>query len=144
MASRQIPNLPPVVMLSPNAQLEITQDGTTYRASAGQIAALGTSASGTLTIANDITSTNSYHPLFARINSGSVSTIYVSDPYYSYQPSEGRLTAKRMESSQGIALNSNTITENYTLPATDNGISAGPVLVSALITVPVGSMWVVV
>ena len=144
MAVRQIPNLTQVVALSPTAQVEIVQAGTTYRASVGQIAALNVSGSGTLSIVNDVTDTNEAFPLVAKISSGNVSTLYASDPNYTYVASEARLTAKRMESSQGIALNSNAITENYTFPATDNGISAGPVAISALISVPVGCMWVIV
>lgn len=38
MANSQIPNLTPVVLLSPNAELEIVQDGVTYRTTAGAIA----------------------------------------------------------------------------------------------------------
>lgn len=38
MANSQIPNLTPVVSLSPNAELEIVQDGVTYRTTAGAIA----------------------------------------------------------------------------------------------------------
>jgi hypothetical protein len=40
MALRQIPNLPPVVALSSQAELEIVQDGVTYRATAGQISSI--------------------------------------------------------------------------------------------------------
>lgn len=38
MANSQIPNLTPVVTLSPEAELEIVQNGTTYRTTAGAIA----------------------------------------------------------------------------------------------------------
>jgi hypothetical protein len=38
VANSQIPNLTPVVSLSPNAELEIVQDGVTYRTTAGAIA----------------------------------------------------------------------------------------------------------
>jgi hypothetical protein len=144
MSVKQIPNLPVAVFLSPSAAIEIVQDGVSMRASAGQIAALNTNAGGSLTIVNDITDTNSAYPLFAKQISGSVTTVYTSDPSYNYLPSQGRLTAKRTESSQGIALNANSVTENYIIPNTDNALSAGPLAISALITVPVGSMWVVV
>ena len=41
MAVRQIPNLPPVVTISPEAEIEVVQAGTSYRASATQLAGLG-------------------------------------------------------------------------------------------------------
>lgn len=141
MAVKQISGLTPVVFLSPTAQLEILQDGTTYRASAGQIGALGGGH-----IQNDITSTPQYFPLFARQSAGTVEVIWTSDPYYHYQPVEGRLSALRTESTQGINLNNSQITMNYTFPTGDNGVSGGPVTVAvgAVITVPTGSVWTIV
>lgn len=41
MAVRQIPNLPPVINLDPNAQIEVVQAGTSYRASASQVGSFG-------------------------------------------------------------------------------------------------------
>ena len=41
MAVKQIPNLPPVVTISPEAEIEVVQAGTSYRASAQQLAGLG-------------------------------------------------------------------------------------------------------
>ena len=64
MANRQIPNLTPVVFLSPTAQLEIVQDGTTYRASAQQIANL---IEDEIVILNDVVENNAYFPLFSRM-----------------------------------------------------------------------------
>jgi hypothetical protein len=50
-----------------------------------------------------------------------------------------------MESTQGIFLNANTITANYTVPANTNGLSAGPMNVPAGITVNLGpgANWVI-
>ena len=41
MAVKQIPNLPPVVTLSPDAEIEVVQAGTSYRASASQVGSFG-------------------------------------------------------------------------------------------------------
>ncbi len=140
MAVRQIPNLTPVVFLSPTAQLEIVQDGVTYRASAGQVANL---ANFRLKIRNDTASSNSYFPLFAYINNGETDTLYASDPKYNYTPSEGRLSALRPEATQGIVFNNSVTDLDYTFPTGDNATSCGPLTLTAAITIPTGSEWMV-
>jgi len=137
MSVKQIPNLTPVVFLSPAAQLEIVQDGVTYRASAGQIGALG----GGFTVTNDVTSTTPYFPIYLRQYQGTAEVAYASSPKYTYLPSEGLLSAERLDATQGIVYNSSAITQSYTFPAGNNGLSAGPVTVTATITVPTGSTW---
>jgi hypothetical protein len=49
-------------------------------------------------------------------------------------------------SSNGIMVNSATISANYTIATGDNGLSAGPVTVSSGVTVTVssGSVWTVI
>jgi hypothetical protein len=142
MAVRQIPNLPAAVFVSPTAQIEIVQAGTTYRASALQIADLNANLN--IKLLNDIVDGNLCFPLYARTTSGETNTLYTSDPHYQFIPDEGRLSALRQEAKQGIFLNSNAITQPYTIPTGDNAMSAGPVTVSAIITVNAGSTWTVI
>jgi hypothetical protein len=142
MSVKQIPNLPAAVFISPAAQLEICQDGVTMRASALQIADLNANLN--IKIVNDTADGNLCFPLYARINTGETNTLYASDPHYKYIPAEGRLSALRQEALQGIFLNSNAITQNYIIPTGDNAMSAGPVTVSATITVNAGSNWTVI
>jgi hypothetical protein len=141
VAVRQIPNLAPAVFLSPTAQLEIVQDGVTMRASAGQIANLNANAN--IKLLNEITDTNVCYPIYSTVTNTDTNTLYTSDPNYDYIPGEGRLSALRSEAKQGIFLNANTITLNYTIPTGDNALSAGPVTVAAIITVNAGSNWTV-
>ena len=58
----------------------------------------------------------------------------------------GDASAKHVSATQGILLNANSVTENYTLPTNYNGLSAGPVTVDpgVTVTVPSGQTWVVV
>ncbi len=142
MAVRQIPNLPAAVFISPTAQLEIVQDGVTMRASALQIADLNANLN--IKLINDIVDGNLCFPLYARATSGETNTLYTADPHYQFIPDEGRLSALRQESKQGIFLNSNAITQNYIIPTGDNAMSAGPVTVSAIITVNTGSNWTII
>jgi hypothetical protein len=55
------------------------------------------------------------------------------------------LTAPVQRASNGIVTNSKTIGTSFTIPATDNAMSSGPVTLSAGVTVTVssGSRWVV-
>jgi hypothetical protein len=141
MAVRQIPNLTAVVALSPTAQIEIVQAGTTYRASAQQIANLG---SQWLTVINDALEVAPCLPLYVKTTNEKTDKAFTTDPTYQFIPSESRLTAQRMEASQALFLNSNALTLDYSVPIGDNAMSAGPVVVSAVLNIPVGSVWTVV
>jgi hypothetical protein len=51
-----------------------------------------------------------------------------------------------MISSNGITVNSTTVSANMTIPAGNNGMSAGPVVIAdgVSVTVPSGSVWTIV
>lgn len=73
-----------------------------------------------------------------------IQTNHVTD---TLTPTTGELTvAGVIDSSSGIFVNAQTITANYTIAATNNALSAGPVSVATGITVTVssGSVWTVV
>ena len=140
MAVRSIPNLTPAIFLSPTANIEIVQDGSTYRASVGQIADL---IQDKIDISNDIVENNSYFPLFSRIKNGQVETLYASDPHYNYIPFQGLLSVLRPEATQGIVYNKNAVSLDYIFPTNDNATSCGPLTLTAAITVPTGSEWMI-
>ncbi len=142
MASVQIPQLGPAISLNGTEQLEIVQQGTSRRATTLQISQLNS-----LSLVNNISAPQSYYPIYSVVTNTSLTlnpTLYTSDTHYNYVPGEGRLTAQRPEASQGIFLNSVNLTLSYTIPAGDNAVSMGPVNVSAVITVPSGSVWGVI
>lgn len=58
----------------------------------------------------------------------------------------GTTTSVTLRASNGIFVNAQSISSNYTVAATDNALSAGPVSVASGITVTVssGSVWTVV
>lgn len=142
MASVQIPQLGPAISLNGTEQLEIVQQGTSRRATTLQISQLNA-----LSLVNNTSDPQSYYPIYSVVTNTSLSLnpiLYTSDTHYNYVPGEGRLTAQRPEASQGIFLNSVNLTLSYTIPAGDNAVSMGPVNVSAVITVPSGSVWGVI
>ena len=97
-------------------------------------------------ISNDTSTATNVYPLFAAATSGTPTTIYTSNAKLLYKPSTGELSATVPRASNGIFVNTQAIAADYTIAATDNGMSAGPVSVNSGITVTVssGSTWTVV
>ena len=101
---------------------------------------------GGVTLANDTTTATNLYPTFASATSGSVSTIFTGDARLLYKPSTGEFQSTVLNASNGIVVNSATISADYTIPSGSNAMSAGPVAVASGVTVTVssGSVWVVV
>ena len=99
-----------------------------------------------VTIVDDTTSSVAYYPLFSTSLSGNVATEYVSSTKLTYKPSDGSFSAFEFEADNGIFVNTNTITQPYTLPTDTNAVSYGPITISGSgsVSVPTGSQWTVV
>jgi hypothetical protein len=84
-------------------------------------------------------------PLFASATTGTPTTLFTSNAKLLYKPSTGELSVTVPRASNGIMVNSATVSSDYTIAAGDNGLSAGPVTINSGITVTVssGSTWVV-
>jgi hypothetical protein len=97
------------------------------------------------TVANDTTTATNLYPLFANATSGTPTTIYTGDAYLLYKPSTGELQARVPVASNGIFVNSQTVSTSYTIASGFAGASVGPITVSggAVVTVGAGSRWVV-
>lgn len=100
---------------------------------------------GGVTASNDTSTTSNLYPLFAAATSGTLSTIYTGNAKLLYKPSTGELQSTVIDSTNGIFVNSQTISADYTIASGDNGGSFGPVTVASGITVTVssGSVWTV-
>ena len=101
---------------------------------------------GGVTLSNDTSTATNLYPTFASATSGSVSTIFTGDARLLYKPSTGEFQSTVLNASNGIVVNSATVSESYTIPSGSNAISAGPVTVASGITVTVssGSVWAIV
>ena len=99
-----------------------------------------------INISNDTTTSTNLYPTFAAATTGTMSTIYTGNAKLLYKPSTGELTSSHVVASNGIFVNSLTISTSYTIPSGSSGMSAGVISVSNGITVTVsnGSRWVVV
>ena len=100
---------------------------------------------GSVSVSNDTSTSTNLYPLFAAATSGTLSTIYTGNAKLLYKPSTGELQSTVIDSTNGIFVNSQTISADYTIASGDNGGSFGPVTVAAGITVTVssGSVWTV-
>jgi hypothetical protein len=98
------------------------------------------------TITNDTTTATNLYPTFAAATSGSLTTIYTGNTKLLYKPSTGELTSSEVIASNGIFVNSQTVSTNYTIAAGNSGMSAGIITVASGVTVTLasGSRWVVV
>jgi hypothetical protein len=101
---------------------------------------------GSLTISNDTTTATNLYPTFAAATSGTISTIYTGDAKLLYKPSTGELTSPQVVASNGMFVNNQTISTNYTIPAGSTAISGGPITVASgiAVTVSSGARWVTV
>ena len=91
------------------------------------------------TITNDTTTSTNVYPLFAAATSGSLATVYTSNANYLYKPSTGELTAPAHVNSNGIMINSTSVSANYTIATGTNGFSVGPLTVNSGVTVTIAS-----
>ena len=96
-------------------------------------------------LSNDTTTSTNIYPLSAAATTGTASTLYTSNAKFLYKPSTGELQASALVASNGIVVNSQTISTSYTIAAGNNAMSAGPVTVASgqTVTVSSGSRWVV-
>jgi hypothetical protein len=115
----------------------LTSNGTT----ATWAASTGSGA----TITNDTTTATNVYPTFAAATSGSLATLYTGNTKLLYKPSTGEFTSSIHISSNGIQVNSKTVSTSYTIATGNSGMSAGPITIASgqTVTVSSGSRWVV-
>jgi len=96
-------------------------------------------------LVNDTSTASNLFPLFATATSGTAATLNTSNAKLLYKPSTGEFQASELVASNGIVVNSQTISTSYTIAAGTNAMSTGPVTVASgqSVTVDSGSRWVV-
>jgi hypothetical protein len=129
-----------------NVRLAVGAD--TFALVADSTAATGVkwaAAGAALTITNDTTTATNLYPTFLTATSGTATTLYTGNAKLLYKPSTGELTSPAHISSNGITINSTTVSTSYTIASGSAGVSAGPMTISSgvVVTVSSGSRWVV-
>ena len=96
-------------------------------------------------ITNDTSTATNVYPLFANATSGTASSVFTSNAKLLYKPSTGEFQSTVLNASNGIVVNSATVSASYTIPTGSHAQSAGPITVADGITVTIsdGSNWVV-
>jgi hypothetical protein len=104
---------------------------------------LTTQVTGTLPVANGGTGLTSLTA--NRVPYGNGTSALGNEADFTYDPSLNTLTAPQVSASNGIVVNSNTVSASYSIPSGSSGMSAGPITVASgqTVTVPSGSRWVI-
>ena len=97
-------------------------------------------------LSNDTSTASSLYPVFAGATSGTAENLYTSNAKLLYKPSTGEFQMSAPVASNGIVVNSQTVSASYTIAAGFSAMSAGPVTVasSQSVTLSSGSRWVIV
>lgn len=111
---------------------------------AGGIPTWAAAASG-VTITNDTSTATALYPTFTSATSGSVAGLNVTSTKLTFVPTTGSLTAPQTVASNGLVVNSNTVSASYSIPSGSSATSTGPMTIDSgvTVTVPTGSRWVV-
>ena len=120
------------------SKLPIGSTGQILSVVAGVPAWTAAPASGA-SISNDTTTATNLYPLFSNATTGAPTTIYTSNAKYLYKPSTGDLSASQVVASNGIVVNSATVSNSYTVATGNNAMSVGPVSVASGQAVTVSS-----
>jgi hypothetical protein len=69
----------------------------------------------------------------------SAANVYTSNAQYLFKPSTGELKVKAPVASNGIVVNADTMTSNYTIDSGTNGLSVGPFTIDSGVTLTIAS-----
>ena len=96
-------------------------------------------------LSNDTSTATNVYPLFANATTGTAATLFTSNAKLLYKPSTGEFQMSAPVASNGIVVNSQTVSASYTIAAGFSAMSAGPVTVASgqAVTVSGGSRWVI-
>ena len=90
-------------------------------------------------ISNDTSTASDLYPTFAGVTTGNASTLYTSNAQLLYKPSTGELKAKAPVATNGVVVNADSVSSNYTIATGTNGFSVGPLTVNSGVTLTVAS-----
>ena len=90
-------------------------------------------------ITNDTSTASDLYPIYVDATTGTAANVYTSDPQYLFKPSTGELKVKAPVAANGIVVNADTMTSNYTIDSGTNGLSVGPFTIDSGVTLTIAS-----
>jgi len=90
-------------------------------------------------ISNDTATASDLFPTFVSATTGTASTLNTSNAKLLYKPSTGELKASAPVASNGILVNSTTMTTSYTIATGTNGLSVGPFTINSGVILTIDS-----
>lgn len=90
-------------------------------------------------ISNDTSTSTNLYPLFAAATSGTASSVYTSNAQYLFKPSTGELSVKAPVASNGLVVNADSVSSDYTVATGTNAFSVGPLTVASGVTLTIAS-----
>jgi hypothetical protein len=91
------------------------------------------------TISNDTSTASDLFPIYVDATTGTAANVYTSNAQYLFKPSTGELKVKAPVASNGIVVNADTMTSNYTIDSGTNGLSVGPFTISGGVSLTIAS-----
>jgi hypothetical protein len=90
-------------------------------------------------ISNDTSTASDLFPIYVDATTGTAANVYTSNAQYLFKPSTGELKVKAPVASNGIVVNADTMTSNYTIDSGTNGLSVGPFTIDSGVTLTIAS-----
>jgi len=90
-------------------------------------------------ISNDTSTASDLYPIYVDATTGTAANVYTSNAQYLFKPSTGELKVKAPVAQNGIVVNADTMTSNYTIDSGTNGLSVGPFTIDSGVTLTIAS-----
>ena len=90
-------------------------------------------------ISNDTSTASDLFPIYVDATTGTAADVYTSNAQYLFKPSTGELKVKAPVASNGILVNADEMTSNYTIDSGTNGLSVGPFTISGGVSLTIAA-----
>lgn len=115
-----------------------TSNSGKYLTTNGTTTSWGTISAGAA-LSNDTATTSYLYPIFAAATSGTPTTVYTGNSKLLYKPSTGELKVTAPIAGNGIMLNSDTMSESYTIATGTNGLTVGTFTINSGVVLTIAS-----
>ncbi len=90
-------------------------------------------------ISNDTSTASDLYPIYVDATTGTAANVYTSNAQYLFKPSTGELKVKAPVAANGIVVNAEAMSSDYTIDTGFNGFSVGPFTINGGVTLTIAS-----